>query len=126
MDVGSLSATEASYSDEGLVGAGEGYGCELGAVPEDLWYPGWSEEITWGADGLTTAYVQEDAETRPTWPKETWGNTWSEWQPTHHLEWHEGTLWTPTTPTTTLPSSRFITRSTQHLCCECPGILQHH
>ena len=109
MEVGALSGTSASYSDEGLAGAGEGYGGEIGAVPENSWYPSWSEETAWGAERLTTPNVQEDVDLH-TWfchgaPHETWGNTWSARQPNDHLEWYEGTPWTPTTTTTTLPSS---------------------
>ena len=49
MEVGALSATEASFSDGGLVGAGEGNRGDLGAAPEDSWHPGWSEETTRGS-----------------------------------------------------------------------------
>ena len=109
MEVGALSGTDASYSDEGLAGAGEGYGGELGVGPEDSWYPSWSEDTTWRAECLTAASVLDDVGLH-TWfghgaPEETWGSTWSERQPNDHLEWYEGTPWAPTTTITTLPSS---------------------
>ena len=136
MEVGALSGTSASYSDEGLAGAGEGYGGEIGAVPENSWYPSWSEETAWGAERLTTPNVQEDVDLH-TWfchgaPQETWGNTWSARQPNDHLEWYEGTPWTPTTTITTLPSSSHFSHGAQNTytvassASQPASVSQHH